>query len=151
KAKHKAFNIVGIILQIASLGLLIAGIFVTLYLMIGFALMFMLGVLLVQYYYTLTVEYNYHMSENSIVFSKKDVRLRSKTLLTLPFDKILAFERFGDAVDTGDYVFLDNPSRSDAYILVFVTKPQSRVIFAPDTYLKALICDRLGLEMEAEE
>ena len=88
----------GIALQIASLALLIVGIFVNQFVLFAFIAVLGIGILLGQLYYAQTIEYNYHYAEDRLIFTKKDVRLRVKTLMTVKFDRIISYESFVDFV-----------------------------------------------------
>lgn len=131
----------GVILQIASLALLIVGIFVNQYVLFAFIGVLGIGVLLSQLYYAQTIEYNYHYADDRLIFTKKDVRLRAKALMTVKFDRILSYGEFTDFVQNTDKVYLADVASPDNKVLRFTLPDGSehRIIFTPDDYLNALI------------
>ena len=138
----------GIALQIASLALLIVGVFVNQFVLFAFIAVLGIGILLGQLYYAQNIEYNYHYAEDRLIFTKKDVRLRVKTLMTVKFDRIISYENFVDFVKNTDKVYLSDVASPENKVLRFTLPDGSehRIIFTPDEYLNALINEFVKVE-----
>ncbi len=138
----------GVALEIASVALLIVGIFVNLYVLFGFIGVLAIGALLCQIYYSLTIEYNYNFTDDALIITKKDVRLRRTTLLTVKFDSVLKYEIFADCVNKEDknYMAYNDDPLNKALTFKMADGAEVRMLFSPDDYLNALICEKLKIE-----
>lgn len=138
----------GVALEIASVALLIVGIFVNLYVLFAFIGVLAIGALLCQIYYSLTIEYNYNFADDALIITKKDVRLRRTTLLTVKFDSVLKYEIFADCVNKEDknYMAYNDDPLNKALTFKMADGTEVRMLFSPDDYLNALICEKLKIE-----
>ncbi|MDD4840002.1 MAG: hypothetical protein PHE93_04960 [Clostridia bacterium] len=142
--RQRALQIASIALQVLSLGFIVIGIMINFYYYIGFLLMYGVGILVYQLYYMTAREYEYALTENQLIFVKKDIRLHAKTILTINFSEIQSMKTFSDIVKSGEIVVLDDVGRADAKEISYQNGREiGYVLFAPDEYMVALIEDRL--------
>lgn len=142
--KKRKFQIASIVLQILSVGFIVIGVLYNFYYYIGFLLTYALGLVLYQIHFMIAREYEYALSETQLVFLKKDMRLRSKIVLTLNLSEIKSINIFSDTLKEKEIVVVDDISRPDVKEIEFVKNNETGfVLFAPDEFMTALLSDRL--------
>lgn len=140
-AKHKRMQWAGIFLVLFSLGFLMLAIFLSWFFLIGFALIFAVGIEFIHIYNNVKKEYVYEFNPKRLTIVGKDVVNRQKRLLTLLFKDVESFEIMQDEYDEKcDLLYCQNAYDKGVWQIVFTLDGvKRRLLFAPDEYMVALI------------
>ena len=144
-AKTKAYFIIGLVALMASLAFLIVAVLKNYWFFVGFGALFLLGFVLVQIFESAPSQFVYGATGKRIVFSKRNNAHNAKRIVSIPYDKIIDFDRFADIVCDGDVIACENTGAEGVYALKFVDEDGSdkRVLFSPDDYLLAFLQENL--------
>ncbi len=108
---------------------------------IGFVLLFSIGVIIVEFFQHSTKEIEYVMNETRISFQKKMMNSKVKDIISVPFENVVSYSLFSDFANEKDLI-LTNCISSKSTMKMLVDQKDGTtktIIFSPDDYLKALL------------
>lgn len=145
--KHiRAYQACGIFFILFSVGFIILAALLSLYALIGFFLLFALGVVDLCVYNSSAKEYIYSFSPKRLVIDKKDVLNKCKRYVNVLFDDVAEFICDGSVEfnENTDILACSDASERGVCALVFNIEGKSkRLLFMPDEYMSELIKERI--------
>lgn len=127
---------VSLTLKLLSLALFVTAFFFSYYVIIGAAIMLLLGIGVKQYYYSSTAEYIYIFTPTAVKIHTQNVLGTQKPVLSVDFDNVLGFDR-DDGSERNLCVATEQLER---FKLVYVNgKLRCALLFSPDEYMRTLI------------
>lgn len=156
----KAKLFLGIALLMLSLVFMILGIMKNRLYFIGFGVLFVLGMLLVQIFESSPSEFIYGLSAKSLVIAKKNNAHNTKRIARIDLEKVVRIERFSDIVDKKDLIACSDVSDANVFAIIFVEEIRQddeqkqvtkRLLISPDDYLLALFAENFKNKFVGEE
>ncbi|MEG2540868.1 MAG: hypothetical protein RSB59_03745 [Clostridia bacterium] len=134
----------GLVVSLASLGFIALSIFLSLYFLIAFFVFFAVGMTLLQMFGNSAKEYEYDFNCTRLVVSKTNLFGKKKRIAEVAFKSAKSFKLFSEVANQNDILACENLQDAGMYIVEFESDNKvSKLIFAPDDYMIALITDRL--------
>lgn len=144
-SKTKAMQWIGIASILFALGFLMLTIFLKWYFVFGFLAIFAIGAVYLHIYNASAKEYIYEFSPDRLKIAKKDLMGRTRLLLTLMLDDATGCGIMEGLTEDGDVVACASSHEAGVYQLIYKEQDKlKRLLFAPDTYMTALLKETLG-------
>ena len=156
----KAKLLAGIALLMLSLVFVILGIMKNRLYLIGFGVLFVLGMVLVQIFESSPSEFIYGISAKSLVIAKKNNAHNTKRIACIDLEKVVRIERFLDIVSKNDVIACENPSNLGVFAIVFldcvkeddeIKQIKKRALLSPDDYMLALFAENFQDKFVGDE
>ena len=151
-SKTKAKQWIGIGLVLFSLGFLMLTIFLKWYFVFAFAVILTVGIIYIHIYNNTAKEYIYDFSPKRLVIAKKDVIGRTRRILSLLYDDVVDCKLMEELATEGDIVACGATYEQGVYQIAYKEgEIMRRLLFAPDTYMMALLKETLKEKAEVTE
>ena len=127
---------------------------------IGFGVLFVLGMILVQIFESSPSEFIYGLSAKSLVIAKKNNAHNTKRIAHIHLDKIVRIERFTDLLERKDIIACANVSDADVYSVIYfdevkeddeIKQIKKRALISPDDYMVALFAENFKDKFVGDE
>ncbi len=173
----KKMQIWGVVFVLLSFGFLVLSIFGNWLFLIPFLFFLATGIGCQQVYINTTTAYIYELSETHLIFAKKSIMNKTKTMAVIELEKIELLEVFSQNSSKNDIVATPSVQKYGVMaisaecdsILTSKNKKQSeinydfavdlakyenetkrQILFSPDTYMIALLQQKLGDKVNVE-
>ena len=148
-SKTKAKQWIATFLVLFAMGFLMLTIFYKWYFVFAFIVIFIIGVLYIHFYNITAREYIYEFSPKRLTVAKKDLVGRTRRMISLLFEDVKSFSIMDGLSDESDIAACNATHDSGVYELIYLCDNKSqRLLFAPDTYMIALINEAIGKKSE---
>ena len=148
-SKTKSRQWIGIAAVLFSLGFLMLTIFLKWYFVFPFLVILAVGVVYLHIYNVSAKEYIYEFSPTRLTVAKKDLMGRTRRLVSLMLEDV-EHGSVMEGLSTEDDIVACNASyERGVYQLIYKDGDRKyRLLFAPDTYMQALLAEVLGEKFE---
>ena len=143
--KTKAMQWIGIGLVLFSMGFLMLTIFYKWYFVFAFIIILVIGIVYIHFYNVTAKEYIYEFSPKRLTIAKKDLVGRTRRLISLVFDDVESCSLLEGLGEEGDIIACKSVHDCGVYQITYVcNNKRQRLLFAPDTYMLALLKEILS-------
>lgn len=144
-SKTKAMQWIGIAAILFSMGFLMLAIFLKWYFAFAFVVIFIVGCVYLHFYNNSAKEYIYEFSPSRLTVAKKDLLGRTRRMVSLMLSDVEEFGLMQGVSDDTDVICCDRTYEKGVYQIIYRDEVKTRrLLFAPDTYMTALIREVLG-------
>lgn len=150
-SKIKAWQWIGIASVLFSLGFLMLTIFLKWYFVFAFLVLLAIGIVYMHFYNATAKEYSYDFSTKRFVVVKKDLMGKQRRILMLMYEDVLNFGLMEGLADDGDVVACNATNECGVYQIVYKEGEITyRLLFSPDDYMCALLCEVLNVQVNRD-
>lgn len=148
-SKTKSMQWIGIAAVLFSLGFLMLTIFLKWYFVFPFVIILAVGIVYIHFYNVSAKEYIYEFSPSRLTVAKKDLMGRTRRLVSLMLADVESGSVMEGLSDDNDIVACNAAYERGVYQLIYKEEEKRyRLLFAPDTYMQALLLEALGDKFE---
>ncbi|MCM1305760.1 MAG: hypothetical protein NC037_04790 [Bacteroides sp.] len=148
-SKTKSKQWIGIAAVLFSLGFLMLTIFLKWYFVFPFLIIFAVGIVYMHFYNTSAKEYIYEFSPTRLTVAKKDLMGKTSRLISLMLNDVETCTIMEGLSDENDIVACNATYERGVYQIIYIENDKRRrLLFAPDTYMQALLREALGGKFE---
>lgn len=137
-------QILGMVLQLAGLGLIPVAVFFSYWVFFAVAVALAGGIWLTQRFYSSPKEYEYAFTGTKLVVSRANIAGRGRRMLEIALSDVRSFTGFYDILTERDFLAAESANMPEIKAMTFaVGDGVYRLLFAPDDYMTALISEKL--------